>query len=171
MNDAQFFSSLLITHIVQFSLVMLAAGIVVRLTGKRWPHFAFLICMVALVKSLMPPVFSSPAGVFSMHPTLAMSTEVNVATMYDKIRHSGSPIRSSPAQVQPATTLQLAGVSQRPTWGAWFQQLPLMQIFAAIWAAGALFFLGRASMADHKIPAADSRTAQGCTRFRQSDPA
>jgi beta-lactamase regulating signal transducer with metallopeptidase domain len=145
MNDAEFFSTLLITHIVQFSIVILAAGVIVRLTGRRWPHFAFLICMVALLKSLMPPVLSSPTGLFSINPALALSTEVRVATLYDKIRQSGSPIRevvsSDPGSGMPEATIDLT-TSLRAAAG--FESLPWFQILACIWVAGALFVLGRA---------------------------
>jgi beta-lactamase regulating signal transducer with metallopeptidase domain len=49
----------------QVTLVITVAALVTRLAGRNRPHLAHLIWLVVLIKSLTPPLWSSPTGLFS----------------------------------------------------------------------------------------------------------
>jgi beta-lactamase regulating signal transducer with metallopeptidase domain len=49
----------------QVSLAALVLGAIARLAGRRRPRVAYALWMLVLVKALVPPVVSSPTGVFS----------------------------------------------------------------------------------------------------------
>ncbi len=61
------------THILQFSIAISLVAVMIWMTGRRWPHFTFLICMLAMAKCLVPPLITSPAGIFTRTPTLAFA--------------------------------------------------------------------------------------------------
>lgn len=145
MTDSLFFSSLLLTHVIQFSIVIAVAAVVVRLTGRRWPHFAFLICMMALLKSLMPPVISSPTSLFSLNPSLALSDELHVASLYDKIRQQTPATRNTGA----ASSLPFCPEAESetvvvPTGSSWMSDGTWVPLIVLLWAAGAAAVLLRA---------------------------
>ncbi len=68
--------SALIMHILQFSAAITVVALLVWMLGRRWPEFTFLVCMLALVKSLVPPVIASPAGLFTQSWSLAYSPQL-----------------------------------------------------------------------------------------------
>ncbi|MCA9193967.1 MAG: hypothetical protein KDB03_19480 [Planctomycetales bacterium] len=78
MMQIEILNTILLTHISQFSITMLLLSVVVMLTHRRWPHFTFLICMLALAKCLVPPLISSPAGLFTITPNLALSSDLKL---------------------------------------------------------------------------------------------
>ncbi|MGC8639913.1 MAG: hypothetical protein ACP5XB_08575 [Isosphaeraceae bacterium] len=49
----------------QVTLVALLLGIAARLIGRSRPHLAHTLWMLVLVKALVPPIVSSPTGIFS----------------------------------------------------------------------------------------------------------
>ncbi len=49
----------------QVTAVAVAVWILVRLVGRKRPHLAYLLWLLVLVKAVTPPIWSSPAGVFS----------------------------------------------------------------------------------------------------------
>src|SRR5580692_4618489 len=53
------------TQIWQTSAVALVVGAVVWAIGRRRPHLAYLLWLVVILKSLTPPIVSSPTGLFS----------------------------------------------------------------------------------------------------------
>jgi beta-lactamase regulating signal transducer with metallopeptidase domain len=59
------FAQLALTQIWQVAAVTLAVAVVVRICCRRRPHLAYLLWLVVIAKSLTPPVWSSPAGIFS----------------------------------------------------------------------------------------------------------
>ena len=62
-------------QLVQISLVIVAiAGIAYFL--RRRPHWAYFLWLLVLLKSITPPIWSFPMGLFSgkVSPTLAIST-------------------------------------------------------------------------------------------------
>lgn len=65
--------AIVLTHMLQFSLAITAVAVVIWMAGRRWPHITFLVCMLALAKCLVPPVITSPAGVFTRYAGLAFS--------------------------------------------------------------------------------------------------
>lgn len=62
-------------QLFQITIVIMLAAIVIRLFCRRRPHLAYLLCMLALLKCLTPPLISSPAGVFSWVQGVALSAE------------------------------------------------------------------------------------------------
>lgn len=63
------------THLVQFTIALIVLGAIATLCARKWPHLAFLLMMLALIKSIAPPIFSSPTGVFSWADTLSVRSE------------------------------------------------------------------------------------------------
>ena len=49
----------------QVTLVAFVVAILVKSVGQRRPHLAYLLWLLVIAKSLTPPVWSSPTGVFS----------------------------------------------------------------------------------------------------------
>src|SRR6185312_5427567 len=56
----------------QVTLVALGVGLVSRLFCRRRPHMAYVLWMLVLLKSLTPPIWTSPTGIFSL-AALALS--------------------------------------------------------------------------------------------------
>ncbi len=50
----------------QVSLLILAVAAVSRFGGRNHPHFAYALWVVVFLKAVTPPIWSSPAGVFSL---------------------------------------------------------------------------------------------------------
>lgn len=71
------FPSFVLTHILQFSIAIALVGLLIPITARRWPHFTFLICMLALAKCLVPPLITSPAGLFTRHSGLAFAPQLD----------------------------------------------------------------------------------------------
>lgn len=145
MTDSLFFSSLLVTHLIQFSIVIAVAAVLVAFTGRRWPHLAFLICMMALLKSLTPPVVSSPTSVFSMNHTLALSSELHMASLYDKIRQGTPVTRTGTAgALTPVDSPVLSDPGMSRVVSRWASGIPWARVLLVIWVTGAAVVLGRA---------------------------
>ena len=49
----------------QVTIVALVIGMVVRLCCRDRPRLAYALWMLVVVKSIVPPVWSSPTGLFS----------------------------------------------------------------------------------------------------------
>ena len=49
----------------QVTLAALVLGIAARVLGRKHPHLAYTLWMLVLVKALVPPILSSPTGIFS----------------------------------------------------------------------------------------------------------
>jgi beta-lactamase regulating signal transducer with metallopeptidase domain len=49
----------------QVTLVAVALGAIARLLGRNLPRFAYALWMLVVIKAIVPPVVSSPTGVFS----------------------------------------------------------------------------------------------------------
>ena len=59
------FLNLAWSQLWQVTVLALAVGASVRLLCHQRPHLAYLLWMLVVVKSLVPPIWSSPTGVFS----------------------------------------------------------------------------------------------------------
>ncbi len=49
----------------QVTIVASVIGLLVWLIGRRRPHLAMLLWLLVIIKCMMPPIWSSPSGVFS----------------------------------------------------------------------------------------------------------
>lgn len=67
------------SQLVQVTLVAVAVGLVVRIACRRRPHLAYALWILVIIKSLTPPLWSSPTGVFSWMQvrTIARNTDVS----------------------------------------------------------------------------------------------
>jgi bla regulator protein BlaR1 len=54
------------TQFWQVSVLALLVGLVAKTVCRRWPHLAYLLWMLVIVKALLPPIMASPVGVFSV---------------------------------------------------------------------------------------------------------
>ncbi|MCA9062213.1 MAG: hypothetical protein KDA96_04120 [Planctomycetaceae bacterium] len=86
MTEPGAITSFLMVHVFQFSIVLLFAGLTVRIVGRRWPQLAFLVCMLAFVKCLTPPVLTSPAGLFTRSEVISNSTPLRLFSADELIR-------------------------------------------------------------------------------------
>ncbi len=62
-------SEMAIAQLWQVTVVILAAGLLTRVACRRRPHLAHLVWLAVLIKCLLPPLWSSPTGVFSWTAT------------------------------------------------------------------------------------------------------
>ena len=63
----------------QVTVVALLIGTVVRLCGRDRPRLAYALWMLVVVKSIVPPVWSSPTGLFSLAPLGTAAVRRDVA--------------------------------------------------------------------------------------------
>lgn len=62
---------LLLTHIIQFTLTLIAILLISHFTVTKWPRLTFLLCVIAIIKCLVPPVVTSPVAVFTLNSSIA----------------------------------------------------------------------------------------------------
>jgi beta-lactamase regulating signal transducer with metallopeptidase domain len=60
---------LAVAQLWQVTLVIVAAGLFTRTVCRRRPHLAHLVWLAVLIKCLLPPLWSSPTGVFTWTAT------------------------------------------------------------------------------------------------------
>ncbi|MEM7475587.1 MAG: M56 family metallopeptidase [Planctomycetota bacterium] len=68
-------SEILRVHLLQFSVVIAVALLLVLYFAKKNPAFAFVILMLAFVKCLLRPVLPSPTSIFAWTPSLTVHPE------------------------------------------------------------------------------------------------
>ena len=74
------FAQLALTQLWQVTIVAVGAGAVVKLCCRNRPRLAYALWMLVILKSIVPPCWSSPTGLFSW--TLAdYSTSQSVSTV------------------------------------------------------------------------------------------
>lgn len=85
-------------QLVQLSILIVATAIIVPIVDRRRAHLAYVLWLAVLIKSLAPPIWSSPLGVFSYRPVLPHSQTQNSAVVFD------GPAYFHPAIAAPAMT-------------------------------------------------------------------
>lgn len=78
-------------HIAQFSIGITIVAALIWLAGKRWPQVAFLLCMLAFAKCLVPPVITSPAGLFTRSESVAFNPFPSEPREQDVVRWKQVP--------------------------------------------------------------------------------
>ena len=53
----------------QVSLLILVVGVLARFMSRRWPHFAWTLWVIVIVKCVTPPIWYSPSGLFCWSAT------------------------------------------------------------------------------------------------------
>lgn len=121
-------------HVLQFTLVLLVLGVLAMLIARRWPALAFLLLTFGILKSLFPPVISSPTGVFPWLPTLAAES-TQTSWKKSKLEHLQADYLAE--QEDMRSWLGVAQDDAVPS-AKLFDSWPLL---ATIWASGAAVVL------------------------------
>jgi beta-lactamase regulating signal transducer with metallopeptidase domain len=104
-------ASMIVSQLAQVTAVALAVGVVVRLACRRRPHLAYALWMLVVVKSLTPPLWSSPTGVFSwLHAEMSAVNTGALAGGFAAMPGEPLPLLESPADQSgpPAAALPAA---------------------------------------------------------------
>lgn len=140
----------------QVSLLILAAGLLVRIFCRRRPYLAYVVWLLVIAKCLMPPVWSSPTSLFSwseaefLGPPIAHDTGASMP-----LDTAGSSVRRIASHVEPAglaaeanepsadqrgqlNAVDSAGLGlAQPAW-----PLGVAHVLAAAWLCGAVVLAG-----------------------------
>lgn len=124
---------ILVRQLWQFSVVALAVGVVARVCRRR-PHVVYVLWALVLVKSLTPPIWSSPTGVFSwvgMHRAEVAAAPLGQDAGAQWVA-PGAAVTTSHGDVaaRVGAALMPADLPQGISWHWW-------QVLVGIWAAGA----------------------------------
>ena len=114
------------TQLWQVTAVAAVVGLVVRLCCRQRPHLAYVLWLVVLVKSLTPPLWSSPTSLFSWAAldaatsttgtSFAADTGPGEAISADLILPPRSDVPNDPAgQELPPADVQRRRPSSAPT--------------------------------------------------------
>ncbi|HUB25987.1 MAG TPA: M56 family metallopeptidase, partial [Tepidisphaeraceae bacterium] len=112
-----------VAQLAQVSLAIVAVSLLTRIFCRRRPHLAYVFWILVLIKSLMPPIWSSPLGVFSWARP-ARSTAVIPA-------YSGDTVTAAQVNL-PTPSAHLATASTSWHW---------VRLAPAIWIAGGIALL------------------------------
>lgn len=138
----------------QITCLIPVAVVLVRYVLRQAPHFCYGLLLIVLVKLVFPPIWTSPTGVLwgSSQPSRDAHRSEEVALQRsDQLEQSISePVFAGRIAVSPQQEkLNPQGESATLTPRAaefWAQWIPdsrdLQRILGALWAAGALCFLG-----------------------------
>ncbi|MBN1910951.1 MAG: hypothetical protein JW818_14490 [Pirellulales bacterium] len=148
------------TQAWQVTLLILFVAVLVRLIARRRPHLAHVLWLVVLIKCVMPPLVSSPSGVFCwLQPRIlaASSESIQPESSTDPVALSASvaaPGRETPATAtlaasEDAATVESsfdrAGVAVGNRWsriepllfGVWIIGVPVvLGVMAIRWTRG-----------------------------------
>ncbi len=143
----------------QVTLVALVAGGAARLLGRHRPRLAYALWMLVVIKALVPPVISNPAGVFSWvlaaevressRDAPAFATSAQPATGGE--RPITVPAQTAPAEAStgnsPALPISRGNV------------LMLLAVFWSLGLAASLIFVARKWLLCHRHIGRTSRSA------------
>ncbi len=137
---------------LQVTALIAAVGLLAGLVCRRRPHLAYVLWILVLLKCLTPPLWSSPAGIFSWAqirliqpepvpqasepvatiPAISLPRSVETAL---ETRNRFSSGKNPAANDKPADTIGRSGPAR-----GFFLSWP--SIFAGIWLAGAIALTG-----------------------------
>jgi beta-lactamase regulating signal transducer with metallopeptidase domain len=126
----QAFFDLAVRQLVQVSILIVAAGILTRVLCRRRPHLAYIFWILVLIKSLTPPLWSSPIGVFSW----VGSHRETAATI--GVTHATLPLSAPNLHIETFAPAPVLAASQTQT-----HPWPLASIALAIWGLGCVAFV------------------------------
>ncbi|HBE68767.1 MAG TPA: hypothetical protein DDW52_11530 [Planctomycetaceae bacterium] len=124
------FSGAIAAHILQSTIVLVAALIAIKAMHRRLPHLAFLVAMLALAKCLVPPLVTSPTGLFTRVDLVSFAPAVTSLSLLEA-DHAEFLLRAT-----PETQL---GTYRPADSSSWFSAgwLNVSAILAGVWLAGA----------------------------------
>jgi beta-lactamase regulating signal transducer with metallopeptidase domain len=111
-----------IRQFLQLSVAILAVGVVTRLFCRRRPHLEYVLWLVILLKSLTPPIWSSPTGIFSL---------MNLERQHDSVSPKPSVAAISNASVDISSEAISPAVMPSRT-----HRFQMAQLVFQMWAAG-----------------------------------
>jgi beta-lactamase regulating signal transducer with metallopeptidase domain len=104
-HDLNNLSSLVWLHAWQIALVGLAIGGISLWIGRRWPHLAYALWLVVLVKCFVPPVGNWPVNVLGRLTPASLQPETAAVAWVESTRPTN-------LTAEPAATM---GLVSRPT--------------------------------------------------------
>lgn len=129
------------SHLMQLTVATVLASMTVFAVGRRFPHFAFLVCMLAFAKSLVPPLVTSPAGFFTRIGALAYapSTFPAISAELVELKQAGDQALSRTGSNEQTSEAAVAFTSSTEAW-VWFDWTGCV---LCMWGVGVAMVLGR----------------------------
>lgn len=151
------------TQLWQVTLAVLIVGLISLRWGRRFPHLVYILWMLVIVKTVVPPVWSSPASMFSWLDTAAAQWQHqpiefgNASEQFAEL-HTKDSIRKLASSEYGSTSdfaargIGLDGIKSEEllTQGRWDHRLTFeallamfsdMRVLFGIWASGALLLI------------------------------
>ncbi len=162
------------TQFWQATATILIVGALTLALCRRRPHLAYALWTLALLKCLMPPIWSSSTGVFSWMASSSHAAPVIVAA--ESPSPQGAPLRpmlvraDTPASTNiTPTSVESATLRSSPRFS-----FPIDKALLTLWLAGAgaamAFHLAR-GQAPGPASSHEDRRAHECRRFfHQASP-
>ena len=105
LRDFDHLSSLVWIHVWQIALVGAAVGVVNLLVGRRWPHLAYALWLVVLVKCFVPPIGGWPHSVLGR-----LTAEIENVGWVELVRPiAANGAKKTPVSLVPQPTLRESG--------------------------------------------------------------
>lgn len=120
------------TQLWQVTVVAAVLGLAVRLCGRTRPRLAYALAMLVVVKALVPPLWSSPTGVFSW--ALAGVAATYTEAVAGSPAALSNPATAAAADEGPTRPNRAAEGTAAGTRGADWSRVRLALL--ALWAAG-----------------------------------
>lgn len=149
--------NLAVNQLSQVTLLIPALVLLVRWLGRKRSHLAYGLLVVALLKCVTPPVWSSRAGVFSWTAALTAPDAVDSAELATRQPQNTGPDSTSPASEQrlnmagtdaatsvPADVATISATDQSPRKPQAASEPAVVPIWKTIdwkWLAGLALFL------------------------------
>lgn len=151
MFDREALIALAWNQLWQVTVLIVAVGLITRLACRQRPHLAYLLWMIVLVKSCLPPVWYSPTGIFCLTSPVRPAVSAPVAERGDRLprvrNDSPSPALASDTKMdRPATAhITTSDLMAPPVDGVtdWPAPRPDVALGAwlAVWLAGSVLLL------------------------------
>lgn len=146
-------------HVLQSTIVLIAALVAIRLLHRRLPHLAFLLAMLALAKCLVPPLVSSPTGLFTRADWVSFAPKVS------KLSISDSTQAELLMRATPEALLDSSFPTDSVSWlsSGW---LNWPVVAATLWLIGALGLLMLTARQYWRVQSAVSRSVPARRELR-----
>lgn len=150
--DLEQLGGLVWTQLWQVTAVIAAVGLATRLAVRGRPHLAHLLWLAVLVRCWIPPVWSSPTGIFSWgridRPLTADLTPVHRAPAVNLAgsKASGPSTKSARAVESPATASPTMMVSSDVDSSAAFTSALIGWCMCTAWLSGAALVVATATI-------------------------
>lgn len=136
---SELFQAFLASHLIQLSVAVALASVIIAAAGKRFPHFTFMVCMLAFAKCLFPPLVTSPAGLFTRLPEFAFNPQSTPFSAEQLIQFKQTALLNNAAYPINSDLTNTAFFT--PTASPfWFDYLSCL---ICIWVLGVVLLLGR----------------------------